>query len=317
MRLPWRALALGGLAVTAVACEDGLNFCTNRDDAGQCPEIPDFIRDGGVDATTPPSDASASGDAMTLADATVGMDAATDAGSDAATPSRYSVEDYCAAQYSVARAWRDLFGDCCPNSATAAEERSLFLLSALLYEDGSGGTESVDGCVSGINASVGPNLTFDGAAAVACAARFAAQFTKPPTACPADGFRIEQLEATIGHRAQSTAQMVECRTAFAGKVARNGACTSSFQCAGGNRCLGSDNSRTCQPALSVTNPCTATSQCADGFICQGSTGAGKSCQPLDTPVPPTANCSYSTECENGYVCDATCVLPAATAYCKP
>jgi hypothetical protein len=297
--------------MTSVACDDGFNFCIYRDDAGNCPETPQFPSDGGLEAAAPPFDANVVLDANLL-DAFVPE---VDAAADASVPS-FSVEDYCDAQYRVAKAWRDKFDQCCLTSSMVAEARSLFLLNALLYEDGTAGDEAVDACVRGINGSLGPSLVYDPSAAMSCAAKFAAQFTAPPDACPAGGFNIEQLEATIGHGAQATIQLPECRAAFIGKQAFNAPCNNSFECRAGLRCLGTMNAKTCRDPLAVADPCTQSSECADGLICQGTNSPGRSCQPATQLVSPTGNCTLSTECESGYFCpESTCVLPGSELVC--
>lgn len=330
MKLTWRTLSLGLglLALAGTGCDD-VNFCTNRDDAGLCPDIdfPQFDGSVGMDGATPPSSDAARADATTvLPDGAVvvadaGIDASLDAAAapDAAVPLSYNVEEYCAAQYRIATAWRDKFEACCATATTAADERTFFLLGALLYDDGSDpmSPEAVGACVNAVNASIGPNMTYVPSAAVACADKFASQFSAPPDGCPKDGFAIEMLEATFSHGAQVTTQLPECRAAFVGKVAFNGSCASSFECQTGLRCLGSMNSKTCRAPLGLGNTCSRSSECQDGFICQGSNTAGRSCQPTTAPVEVSSNCSLSTECRTGLICpEGTCVNPSPTLFCK-
>ncbi|MET0284519.1 MAG: hypothetical protein ABW352_08625 [Polyangiales bacterium] len=304
-------------------CEDGINFCTdnNRDDAGQCREIPDFPNDGGLDATTPPSDATTPPDAFvpdTSLPAIVdsGLDAATDATVDATTPpTSLSVEGFCDARYRVAKAWRDKFEECnCPN--TTIEDRGIFLLGGLLYDDGNGdATESVQACVTRLNAAIGPNLTFTGTAAAGCAAKFAGQFAEPPATCPAGGFKIDELEAANGKQAQELTQLTECRAALAGKLALNAACTDSYQCQGGLRCL----SGVCRDGLASGTVCGRTEQCADGLVCVGGTSpGGRVCRPKAMPAAVTAACTFSVECDPGALCGATnqCTLATSRAICQ-
>jgi hypothetical protein len=316
MRSALRTLSLGLLAFTAAACEDGLSFCTHRDDAGQCPELPDPVFDASIDANTPPSDAAAdarTADATT-ADANVSMDAATtDAGTDAAAPTSYNVEEFCDAKYRVAKAWRDQLDSCCPSNATL-EDRGIFLAGGLLYEDGNGdATESVDECVTRLNAAIGPNLTFSGTAAVACAAQYASQFAEAPTSCPAGGFEIDIREASIGKQAQELTQLSGCRSALTGKLAFNAACTDNYQCQAGLRCLNS----VCRDALPSGNVCGKTEQCADGLVCiGGNTVGGRVCRPKAEPAALTAACTYSVECDPGAFCfDFKCTAPTNRAIC--
>ncbi|HEY6879512.1 MAG TPA: hypothetical protein VI299_15905, partial [Polyangiales bacterium] len=133
MRLAWRTLGLGLFVLASAACEDGISFCTDRDDAGNCPDIPDFPTDGGMDAKAPSDASRDTGTDGALADAMSGMDAATDG----STPLSYTVEEFCDAKYRTAKAWRDLLEQCCLSNSTADDE-SLFLAGGLLYDDGTG-----------------------------------------------------------------------------------------------------------------------------------------------------------------------------------
>ncbi len=313
MRLAWRALGLGLLAVTAACDGNGIEFCTNRNDAGECPEVPDFSFDASLDAALP-SDAStrdgAASDAAVVADATAAMDASTDAGTDSATPpASYNVEDFCAAKYRVAKAWQDKFDECtCPGNT--AEDRSAFLIGGLLYDDALA-TESVAACVTRLNAAIGPNLTFDGVAAVECASKFASQFTAPTSGCPEGGFQIDILEGSQGKQSQELTQLTECRAALVGKLALNAACTDSYQCKAGLRCLNS----VCRDALASGTACGRTEQCSDGLVCVGPNG-NRVCRPKNAPVALTSACLYSVECDPGAICGGTCSNATSRTICQ-
>lgn len=319
MRSALRTLSLGLLAITAAACEDGLSFCTDRNDAGQCPDVPDFIFDASIDATTPPSDAGSDArpaDATT-ADATVSIDASTDAGTDAGAQASYDVEDFCAAQYAVARAWRDKFDQCCGTlNNDQTKSRDELLANAFQYANAV--MDSVASCVSGINGSLGPNLTYVPTAAVACADKFAAQFKAPPADCPQGGFPIESIESDIGHGIQDVTQIPECRAAFVGKLALNAQCTNTFTCQSGLRCIGSTGAKFCVQPRTNGMTCGESSECADGLQCVGSSASGaggRVCRPVEEPVELNSNCERSTECRVGTLCFSTCVPPENTALC--
>jgi hypothetical protein len=323
MRFAWKALGLGLLAMSAAACEDGINFCTdnNRDDAGQCREIPDFPNDGGLDATTPPSDATTPTDAL-VPDASIpvdasGLDATVDAGADAsAPPTTLNIEDFCAAVYERGRAWRDKLDECCLNAA--AEDRSIFLESGLSYFDGSSSVaESVDGCVNALNAQVGANLEFTGSLALPCASKYAAQFDAPQVACPAEGYDIDVIESKIGKQAQDLVQLAECRSALVGKLALNAVCVGDFQCRAGLRCLGGSTGKNCRDPLGNGAACLRSAECADGLECVGPVGgAGRVCRPSSQPVAVTAACTNSTECDQETFCDnGVCRAPTNRRIC--
>jgi hypothetical protein len=325
MKRAWQLMGLGALALASSACEDGLEFCTNRDDAGQCPEIP--VWDGGFDLdATPPSSDGATPDATTNADATTTtMDATTgDASADAAVvpdataPATYNIEEFCAAQYGAAKAWQAKFEECFCSDSKTAYERSLFLLNALSYDDGfeSFEKESLSLCVTRLRNAIeaaNSKVTYVPSAAVACASKFASQFTSPPSACDPKGFALEKLEAEIGHQAQATSQLAECRAAFVGKAAFNEACSSAIDCAGNRRC----RNGTCQEPLVVGNTCESSGECADGLVCQGRKSASRSCQPASMPVEVNANCEVSAECRTGNFCgpDLKCIAPSNALIC--
>lgn len=316
MKRAWGTLVLGALALAGSGCEDGLEFCTNRDDAGQCPDIPDFDANFDMDATPPASDGGtdARTDATTT-DSAIG-DASMDAQvPDAAAPTSYNIEEFCAALYGVAKAWQGKFDQCCLNSDTALD-RSIFLLGALLYDDGyeDDAKESVGACVAKINASNGPKLTYNASAAVTCATKFASQFTPPPDSC---GFALEMLEATNGHQARAIPQIPECRAAFGGKVGFAQTCTNEFECADGKRCIETQGAKACRDPLGVSLPCIETRDCADGLICQGTASGGRTCQPSSLPVEVSSNCLFSTECRTGLFCgpDSKCIAPGTFTIC--
>jgi len=329
MKLTWRTLGLGLLTLAGTGCEDG-TFCTNRDDAGQCPDFDFPVFDGsvGMDGATPPSTDASRPDATVLADgATVlpdgavvvtdaGLDAASDASApDAATVATYNVEEFCAAKYRTATQWRDKLDDCCVTAGNAKDDRSFFLVLGLLYEDGSEKPESVADCVTKLTAQIGASLEFSPTAAVACANKFSSQFSPPPVACPMAGVQIDSFEAMLGKQAQELTQLSECRAALVGKLAFNASCSGagSYQCQPGLRCLGS----VCRDALVNGSPCGSTDQCGDGLVCMGqSSGSGRVCRPKTEPVAVTSACTYSVECDQGAFCENNrCTTATARTIC--
>jgi hypothetical protein len=330
MKLTWRTLSLGLglLALAGTGCDD-VTFCTNRDDAGLCPDIdfPQFDGSVGMDGATPPSSDAARADATTVlpdgavvvADPGIAVaDASVDAAvPDAASVASYNVEEFCAAKYRTATAWRDKLDECCVTAANAKDDRSFFLLGGLLYEDGSGmNAESVADCVAKLTPQIGASLAFSPTAAVACADKFASQFAQPPVQCPAAGVTIDTFEAMLGKQSQELLQLPECRAALVGKLGLNAACSGagSFQCQPGLRCLGS----VCRDALVNGSPCGSTDQCGAGLVCVGlSSGSGRVCRPKTEPVAVTAACTYSVECDQGAFCENDrCTTATNRVICK-
>jgi len=331
MKLGW-GIGLGLLAIVAVGCD--VSVCKDVDRDGHCFDGPDFdfdsslrfdasVDSGRSDAAVAPADSSVVVVDGAVADGgVVGIDAGlVDAG-----PAQLSIEDFCDAQYKTAKAWRDKLEQCC---AANVDDRELLLSNAFFYRVDGAGSDSVEKCIAGLKASAA-NLTFVPTAAPACATRYSGQFAAAPADCPAAGFDVETLEATIGHGAASLNQLAECRTAIVGKIARDATCGNSFECQSGLRCLTipGGGAKSCRPPLDNAAPCTVTSECSDGHVCVGlaSGTGGRVCRPAGELVAVNSTCDGSetsatggsTECSSGLLCiNNKCVVPTPTPICKP
>jgi len=328
MTLRW-GIGVGLVVLTALAgCDVSVGNC-DRNDAGSCfDDFPEWDAGPGIDSgnVVPTNDGAVVSEAGTTVDAAVvdggGLDSSV---ADAAVPTTLTIEQFCEAQYRTAKLWRDKLEECC---VANIPEREVLLFNSLFYSTDGTGKDSVERCIDGVKATPTANLTFTGTAAPACSARYNSQFPAPPAACPTEGFAIETLESTIGHGAGSLIQFAECRAAFVGKVAFNAACTNSFECQSGLRCLGTAGAKTCRAPLSRGNPCSVTSECEDGHVCMGlaSGNAGRVCYPATELLETGSACDSSvtsatggsTECRGGLICfDNKCTAPQATAICKP
>lgn len=305
-------LPVVGCDVSFGRCDPDAGICDDDDltpfDGGNA--------DAGVDASM---DASVPNDG--------GMDASVDT-----TDGGLTVAQFCRAQLATAVKWRDLFdsvGCGCERSGSEGDKITRFLSASLAY----GGEDPEGTCISVRNASISAGrIVYAPQYAEACASKFAGQFALPevPTTCPVD---LAAFEAQLAHGAQQLAQIPECRSAFAGKVARDGACTQlskagageSLECQAGLRCLpvlgavddAGVTMTTCQPARALGETCVRAVQCADGLICAGLTGQS-TCIPSDELRLNNAPCSTSIECIKGLVCSGgSCVPATADSVCTP
>ena len=120
-------------------------------------------------------------------------------------------------------------------------------------------------------------------------------------------------------------QIGECRSAFAGKVARDGTCSDSLDCQIGLRCLpitGSMTMTTCQPARGAQESCERSVECSDGFVCAGEGFSDPTpprvCIPANLLRANNGACSFSFECIKDLVCRSEkCTTPTADAICTP
>jgi hypothetical protein len=321
----------GTLALLALAgCDVSVGKC-DRNDAGSCfDDFPEWDAGGGIDSgSAPASDGAVIADAAS--DAAIIADSGSIDGSlpDAAPPVALTIEQFCDAQYRTAKQWRDKLEECCvSNSELERDLREVLLNNSFFYSvDDTTGEDSVERCIDSFKATPSANLTFVGTAASSCSARYTAQFPAAPATCPADGFATETIESMVGHGAASLIQLPECRTAFVGKVAFNAACTNSFECQTGLRCLGSSGAKTCRAPFSRGNPCSVTSECEDGLVCMGlaSGNAGRVCYPANELLESGSTCDAtetsatggSTECRTGLICfENKCVTPQTSAICR-
>lgn len=299
----WRASIgrLGLLGLLLGGCEDGFDArCLVVLGGDGCF---DGTEDGSVD-----DDAGAS-DAGAIADS--GMDAGSDAGGLAS-----SLSSFCERQFANARAFLDSCN--CVESADR-DKVNAFVQDVLLYR-------GIDACVENVTRLVA-TMRFEPAAATGCAQRFDAQFALPPmmSRCTAGGIDIQLLEAAVGKGAQFLAQIPECRQAFVGTIARDGACTTSLECAGGLRCLPMPGlpvdqiggARTCQSPRSATAPCASNSDCADGLVCSGVAVPGRTCIEADALRPVGAACQASLECTQDWICFSNqCAMPVVDVVCR-
>jgi hypothetical protein len=333
----WLKLVFAVGLLASAGCEVSVGEC-DKDDAGECvdlfPEV-DAAWMSGMDASTDasrPSDAAAPTDSGARPDGALVVDAGLDANvgpADASAPTTLNDQQFCDAQFAVARTWSALLDrlDCNCLSSDDVMGRASFLASTLRYDDSTGSN-----CLSNFSRLRSAGVTYDGSKGAACAARFAAQFKGPsqfmaPLASCPGGFDIAKLEAAIGHGRQAVAQLPECRAAFVGTKAENAACVDSLECAAGRRCrpIPGGGSSSCQSPRGVNESCTKNDDCIDGHICSlnvqasGSNPAEYSCIPVASLKLQNGNCQTSSECVEGLVCDVTskkCVNAPSDRICE-
>jgi hypothetical protein len=334
-------IGLGLLAATG--CEVSVGKC-DRDDAGRCIfDDDDYDYDAswmaGMDATTdasaPPPDGArpdaTTQDATVVADGSMDASAATDgATADATTPAVLTAQQFCDAQFAVARSWSALFDDinCNCDSSDDRDGARSFLAAALRFDD-----SVIAACLSNVDRLRMNGVTFDGSKAAACATRFSSQFKGPqqfvaPVSSCSGGFDIAKLEGEVGHGRQALAQLPECRAALVGTKALNAPCSDSFECGSGLRCrtIPGGGSSTCQAAVGLSGPCSKNDDCADGHLCSlnvqatESTPASFACIPVDQLKFMGGNCQTSSECVVGNVCDVAtrkCIPAPTDRICAP
>jgi hypothetical protein len=314
----YRSLSASALLVAVAACNVDVVDC-DKEDASICNE--DLFDSGVVDeddASSTSDAGTAEGDGSTPLD-----DAAVDSGSqpdssseDAAVPAELSVEEFCAARYAVALAWRDALETQCPSATTAADLRAEFLGTNLLYVD-----TSIDTCVGSTNDLIGKKqVGYVGSAAQSCADAYNAQFAGPPASFPAQGVDLGTAAATIGHGAASPAQIPACRAALVGKLALGDTCPTSVACVDGLRCLAAPGgTKTCQRPVNEGGQCNSSGDCSDSSRCVKSTSSstGKVCVDKNALRGSQGSCDISTECETGLVCNASdlCVTAQQNFVC--
>lgn len=303
----YRSLSASALLAVATACNVDVVDC-DTEDASICS---DDLFDGGP-GDDDDNDAGGAEDAGSPEDsgrdgATSDPDGATeDAGSqpDAAAPSELSIEEFCAARYAVAVAWRDALESQCPSADTAADLRADFLGTNLGYSDG-----AIDTCVTSTNALITQKqVTYVGSSAQACADAYNAQFAAPPSSFPSQGVDLGTAAATIGHGAATPAQLPACRAALAGALKLGDACPTSVACASGLRCLTAPGGgKTCQQPLEAGGQCSTGADCSDSTRCVKSTSSstGKVCVAAGELRISQGSCDSSVECESGLVCDGS------------
>lgn len=316
----WLRVGVVAGLLPVAGCDVSFGHCDS--DAGTC------IDDGD------PSPFDGGGDAGVPTDG--GLDGGLDGGMDAAANHQgdggVSIAKFCEAQLATAVKWRDLFdsvGCGCERSGTEGGKITQFLQASLAY----GGDNPEQRCIDVRTASINSGrLEYVATNAAACASKFAAQFAEPamPATCPVD---LGAFEAQLAHGAQQLAQLSECRSAFVGKVAQDGACTQlsaqgageSLECQPGLRCLpvtgavddGGVTMTTCQRARATGETCTRAVDCSDGLICAGIAGQ-RTCIPSDELRLNNAPCAASIECIKGLVCvSGGCVPPAVDSVCAP
>jgi len=308
-QLGW-ALALGGLG-TVSGCT--VTNCS-KSDAGVCEDLFDdnpIEDDAATDADGGVSDASAQDDGATADDAAQPEDSST---ADASSGVSISVEAFCEQLNAKGTAWRyKFFDECCPADLDAENIGYIedFLAA---HVSGVGGDSAIDLCVTSIKDAVtAGTLVYDGTHAEACVAAFVAQFPDPPATCPAEGFDLDQLEATVGHGAVPFYHFPECREALQGQVAVDaaGGCESTVECQGGLRCRSAPGeTRACQLAAAGGGTCESTADCIDGYVCVGADGMGtRYCAAGNDLVLNGGNCSASTQCLEDLVCEANSCRP--------
>jgi len=231
-----------------------------------------------------------------------------------------TIEEFCTAQLAIGQAWAAKFDECCSSGVAGSADVKNFLAGVLLYPD-----MAFDKCVTARKTPVDAGkVTFNGKKAMACATGFLEAYAPPATMCPVAGFDLTALEGMLGHGAASLKQVPACREAFAGTVASGQPCTDQFECSGDLRCriFSGDSNKTCQPALGNGATCVSNSDCADGFTCVGDDGqgaAGRQCLASNNDLAFSGGCKFSSECEEGRVCDGN-VCSAATGgtpICSP
>lgn len=314
----YRSLSASALLVAVTACNVDVVDC-DKEDASICNEdlfdgsiIDEDDASAASDGGTAGSDGSASSE-----DAAVdGGGSQPDGGEDAAVAAELSVEEFCAARYAVALAWRDALETQCPSSTTAADLRAEFLGTNLLYVD-----TAIDTCVTSTNDLIAKKqVGYVGSAAQGCADAYNAQFANPPSSFPAQGVDIGTAAATIGHGAASPAQIPACRTALVGKLALGATCPTSVACVDGLRCLAAPGgAKTCQRPLDVGGQCNSSGDCSDDSRCvkSGSSSTGKVCVSKNELRGSQGSCDSSVECETGLVCNASdlCVTAQQNFIC--
>jgi hypothetical protein len=324
-----RSIFVASLLVTGLAgCDVTVHDCTKEPDAKICLDDEEdedagdepIDEDGSIDAGKSDGGTKSDGgadagknDGGTSADG--GKDGSTDGATSAdSSTAPITVDEFCTAQLRTAVAWRDALEVLCGGMTKDKQVRDDFLQRSLAYA-----ADDAEGkCITSFNAPImAGNTTFDGSKAMACADAFAGNFMAPPDPFPTAGIDLAMYEAMIAHGAPTLVQIPVCRAAFKGKLTRDKACSSPFECIEGLRCLPAPGSiKTCQPAL-TSGTCERTSDCTDGYTCVGSdAGGGRTCVKSDALTG--GNCSLSVECATGYVCNSSnkCANPVASVICK-
>jgi hypothetical protein len=314
----YRSLSASALLVAVTACNVDVVDCDKEDasicnddlfDSGIVDDDTGSSRDGG----TPENDGAATSEDGAVDGGTSQPDASNE---DAAVPLELSVEEFCAARYAVALAWRDALETQCPSATTAADLRAEFLGTNLLYVD-----TSIDTCVTSTNDLISKKqVGYVGSAAQGCADAYNAQFAGPPASFPAQGVDIGTAAATIGHGAASPAQLPACRAALVGKLVLGDTCPTSVACADGLRCLTAPGgAKTCQRPLDAGGQCNSSGDCSDDTRCvkSGSSSTGKVCVSKGELRGSQGSCDSSVECESGLLCNASdlCVTAQQSFVC--
>jgi hypothetical protein len=308
-----RWILAGSLVLALAGCEVSVGDC-RKDDAGECVDLFPDEEDAGDDEDGGRTD----GGRTDGGRADGGGDGGRDGGIDGSSPGNdagqsgepLSLEEFCIAQFETAVLWRDALEEYCINDAIA--ERDTFLNLTFFYPS----DDAVGRCIDRLGSS---NITFDGTKAAECAEIFVDQFAAPPASFPETGIDLSAFTSTIAHGAASLVQIPECRAALKGKLARDAACTDSFECVSGLRCRAAPgDTSTCQSEV-TGGVCLRSSECADGFTCVGSSASGgKTCVASDA-LPIAGNCQYSFECAEDRVCSSAgkCVAPTPDVICAP
>jgi hypothetical protein len=302
-----RSLSVAALLVAVAACNVDVVDC-DTEDASICDDDEDLFDGGGI---VDDEDAGSSGDGGDGGDggAVDDPDSSTtptdDGGADdGSVPVELSVEEFCAARYAVALAWRDALENQCPSASTASDDRADFLGVNLGYGD-----NAIDTCVTSTNDLITKKqVSYAGRAAQGCADAYNAQFSGPPASFPAQGVDIGTAAATVGHGAASPAQIPQCRAALVGKLALGAVCPTSVACVDGLRCLSAPGGgRTCQRPLDAGGQCSSAGDCSDDTRCVKSTSSstGKVCVAKDDLRISQGSCDSSVECASGLVCNAS------------
>ena len=237
-----------------------------------------------------------------------------------------TLAEFCDSQLTTGRQWADALDTCCAGPVPQAGLD--FLAQVLLYPTPTTmfPDDAHTRCVDLRQAAIDDGeVVYHADKAAACAASFANQYLLPPESCPAGGFDVAELEATIGHGAAALPQLAACRAAFEGQVERDGLCDNGegvaddLRCGPGLRCLPAPgDTLTCQPSVDNGGACSRNSDCDDGLTCLGAVAAGDGvCRESDDLGINGADCRFSRECVDTLVCDEVneCATPVADVIC--